>query len=98
MPDSDLEARVSALEARVAEVAADATAARHLAAANDRDYADLAIKLDALRGVVNAHGVQTADRFDRLEREMRTGFAQTAAGHQQIVELLTGRIERGDDR
>jgi outer membrane murein-binding lipoprotein Lpp len=38
---SDLEARVAALEARVEAVAADATAARHLAAARDRDLADL---------------------------------------------------------
>jgi outer membrane murein-binding lipoprotein Lpp len=112
MPDPDLEARVSALETRMDEVAADASAARHLAAANDRDYADLNLKVDALRGVVNAHGVQTASRFDQidarfdrldgrvdgLEREMRAGFAQTAAGQQRIVDLLTGRIERGEDR
>jgi hypothetical protein len=29
---------------------------------------------------------------------MRAGFAQTAAGQQRIVDLLTGRIERGEDR
>jgi hypothetical protein len=105
MPDPDLESRVSALEARVEEVAADASAARHLAAANDRDYADLSLKVDALRGVVNAHGVQTASQIAELRREMRTGFAemrakfdQTSAGHQQIVDLLTGRIERGEDQ
>jgi len=112
MPDPDLESRVSALEARMDEVAADASAARHLAAANDRDYADLAIKVDANRNAINALGVQTANRFDqlddrfdrlddridRLEHEMRAGFARTAAGHQQIVELLTGRIEGGEDR
>lgn len=87
------------------EVAADASAARHLAAANDRDYADLSIKVDAHRRAINTLGEQHAARFDRLdsrvdrlEREMRAGFAQTAAGHQQIVDLITGLIERGEDR
>jgi tetrahydromethanopterin S-methyltransferase subunit G len=101
----DLRARVTALERRVEEVAADASAARHLAAANDRDYADLAVKVDANRIAINALGVQTADRFERLERkvddgfaEMRAKFDQTASGQQQIVELITGLIERGDDR
>ncbi|MDN5932032.1 MAG: hypothetical protein L0I24_13365, partial [Pseudonocardia sp.] len=55
---------------------------------------------------INALGVQTAGRFDqhdrrfdRLENEMRTGFAemrgkldQAAAGQQRIVDLLTGLI------
>ena len=123
MPEpSDVEARLAALEARVEEVAADAAAARHLAAAGDRDLADLGVKVDANRRAINALGVQTAarfdgvdqrldgvdQRFDRLENEMRTGFAevrgemhtgfaemrgkldQTAAGQQQIVDLITG--------
>jgi hypothetical protein len=112
MPDPDLEARVSALETRMNEVAADASAARHLAAANDRDYADLSIKVDAHRRAINALGEQHAARFDRLEgrftrlegrfdgleQEMRTGFGKAAAGQQQIVDLLTGRIERGEDQ
>jgi HD superfamily phosphodiesterase len=112
MPDPDLEARVSALETRMNEVAADASAARHLAAANDRDYAGLAIKVDANRRAINALGVQTADRFDRLEQKVDSGFAkadenfarvqavldQQAAGQQRIVDLITGLIERGEDR
>jgi hypothetical protein len=43
-------------------------------------------------------------RFDRLEDEMRTGFAemggkldQAAAGQQQIVDLLTGQGTRQTD-
>ena len=36
---SDVEARLAAPEARMEEVAADAAAARHLAAARDRDLA-----------------------------------------------------------
>jgi len=87
------------------EVAADAAAARHLAAARDRDLADLGIKVDANRSAINALGVQTAARFDRVDErvdrleakvdagftEMRGKLDQTAAGMQQIVDLLTRR-------
>lgn len=100
---TDLESRVAALEARMGEVAGDAAAARHLAAA--RDLADLGLKVDANRAAINALGVQTAGRFDQLENEMRTGFAemrgkldQAAAGQQQIVGLLTGRISGQSDQ
>ncbi len=65
------------------DVAADAAAARHLAAARDRDLADLTIKVDANRAAISALGEQTNARFngvdgriDRLEREMRNGFAE----------------------
>lgn len=99
----DLEARVTALETQMAQVAADASAARHLAAANDRDLSSLSAKVDAHRAAINALGVQTADRFDRMDRridglesEMRAGFTdvrgkldQTTAGLQQIISLLT---------
>ena len=109
---SDLEARLAALEARVEEVAADAAAARHLAAARDRDLADLGVKVDANRAAVNALGVQTAGRFDRLEQrvdrleekvdggftEMRGKLDQAAAGQQQIVDLLTGLISGQGDQ
>jgi hypothetical protein len=74
-PAPDLEPRVTALEARVEEVAADAAAARHLAAARDRDLADLGVKVDANRKAINALGVQTAARFDRLEQRVEAGFA-----------------------
>jgi hypothetical protein len=105
----DADARLSAVEARVEEVAAeasaarqDAAAARHLAAAQDRDVADLGVKVDANRKAINALGVQTAARFDRLENEMRAGFAEirgrldhAAAGQQHIVELLTTLLPGG---
>jgi chromosome segregation ATPase len=72
---SDLEARLTALEARVGELAADtrtaredAAAARHLAAARDRDIADLAVKVDANRSAINALGEQTRERFDAVDR------------------------------
>jgi tetrahydromethanopterin S-methyltransferase subunit G len=123
---ANFEARLAAVEARLEEVAADATAARHLAAARDRDLAGITVKVDANRAAINGLGVQAAarfdqvdQRFDRLENKVDTGFAemrakfdqidskfdqvdagfmemrakfdQTAAGMQQIVDLLTRR-------
>jgi hypothetical protein len=95
VPDpDDAERRLSALEARAEDVAAaerDAAAARHLAAAHDRDLADLGVKVDANRRAINALGVQTAarfdrvdERFDRLEAEMRAGFAEMRAGFAEM--------------
>ncbi len=106
---SDVEARLAALEARMHVVAAlesrmdvvaaDAAAARHLAAARDRDLADLGVKVDANRAAINALGVQTAAGFEETRKgfaEMRGRLDQTAAGQQQIVDLLTTLIsERG---
>jgi hypothetical protein len=103
----DFEARLAALEVRVEEVAADAAAARNLAAARDRDLADLGLKVDANRSVINAVGEQTASRFDRLEekfgrleQKVDTGFAemrgsldQAAAGQRQIAQLLTTLVD-----
>lgn len=87
----DHEARISRLEARMDEVAEDAAAARHLAAANDRDLADLGVKVDANRRSINALSEQTRARFDqvdrrfeRLEAEMRTGFAELRTGHDEL--------------
>lgn len=109
---AEFEARLSAMERRIEQIVADtaaavsdAAAARHLAAARDRDLADLTVKVDASRQVINALGVQTAARFDRVDQhfdrlerhvdngfaEMRARFDQTAAGMAQIVELLTRR-------
>lgn len=92
---ADFEARLAAVEARLEEVAADAAAARHLAAARDRDLADLGIKVDVNRQVINALGEQTAAGFADMRAgfaEMRAKLDQTAAGMAQIVDLLT----RGD--
>jgi hypothetical protein len=97
MPDPDLESRVSALEARMDEVAADASAARHLAAANDRDYADLSIKVDANRRAINALGVQTADRFDRLEQKVDRGFAKVDQNFAMVDENFA-RVQAVLDR
>jgi hypothetical protein len=93
------EARLAAVEAHVEQVA------RHLAAARDRDLADLAVKVDANRSAINALSVQTAARIDQLEQRMDAGFAgirgrfdQTAAGMQTIVALLNpcpSNLDRG---
>ena len=91
---SDVEARLAALEARMDIVAADAAAARHLAAARDRDLADLGVKVDANRTAINALGEQTAAGF----AEMRGKLDAAAAGQQRIVDLLTGLISGPSDQ
>ncbi len=62
-----------------------------------------------LESRVAALGVQTAARFDRLrvdrlEEKVDSGFAemrakldQAAAGHEQVVGLLTTLIDRDDN-
>ena len=105
MPEPpDTERRLTALEARVEDVAAEASAARqgaaaarHLAATHDRDLADLGVKVDANRRAINALGVQTAarfdrvdERFDRLGAEMRAGFAETGRGFAEMRGRLDG--------
>lgn len=91
---SESEARLAALEARVEVVAADAAAARHLAAARDRDLADLGVKVDANRTVIGALGEQAAARFNRVEQqidslrtEMRSGFAEV---HSRFAGVHSG--------
>jgi uncharacterized protein (DUF3084 family) len=100
----DHETRISRLEVRMEEVAADASAARHLAAARDRDLADLTVKVDANRKAINALGEQTRARFDqvdarfdqvdarfdRLETEMRAGFTYM---HAKFAEMDRGFAE-----
>ncbi len=73
---------------------------------------DLGVKVDANHAAINALGVQTARRFDRLEQrvdrleekvdggfaEMRGKLDQAAAGQQQIVDLLTGLVSGQGDQ
>jgi chromosome segregation ATPase len=91
---ADFEARLAAVEARLEEVAADAAAARHLAAARDRDLADLTVKVDAGRSALNALGVQTAARFDRLEQRIG-GLDQRVGGLEQRVGSLENKVDAG---
>ncbi|MGH3628873.1 MAG: permease [Sciscionella sp.] len=108
---SDLEARVAALESRVGELVGqaqaareDAAAARHLAAANDRDVAELRSEIrDFRQATTGSFNAMRSDLTD-LRTETRDGFAemrgkldQTAAGQQQIAELLnTLTSQQGD--
>ncbi|MGQ0623656.1 MAG: hypothetical protein ACT4PP_03230 [Sporichthyaceae bacterium] len=96
---SDIEVRLAAVEARLEVVAADAAAARHLAAARDRDLADIGVKVDANRAVISALGEQTAarfdvlegrfdhleGRFDRLEGEVAAGFSEMRGRFDQVA-------------
>jgi hypothetical protein len=91
-PD-DIEARVAALEVRLGQVSADvqvaredAAAARHLAAARDRDIADLAVKVDANRSAVNALGEQTRERFDAVDRRFEALERKVDDGFRRIDE------------
>jgi flagellar capping protein FliD len=86
----DHETRISRLEARIEEVAADAAAARHLAAMNDRDLADVGVKLDANRKAINALGEQTRGRFDQVD----TRFDQV----DRRFERLDTRFDQVDRR
>ncbi len=84
---SALEPRVSALESRIDKVAADAAAARHLAAARDRDLADLTIKVDANRKAINALSLQTAGGFAEMRvrfEEIDARFSRIDAGFEQV--------------
>lgn len=101
---SELEARVAALEARMNEGGPMPRPRGHLAAARDRDLADLTVTVDANRSAITALGEQTADRFARLQQKVDYGFTemrgtldQTAAGQQQIAELLNTLIAREGD-
>jgi len=104
-----LEARVEAAATAAAAAATDAAAARYLAAAHDRDIADLGVKVNACTAAINALGEQTRSRFDHVDRrferleakvdtglaEMRHGFDQTAAGFARIATLIEGLEARG---
>ena len=81
---ADVERRLAALEARMDVAAADATAARHLAAARDRDLADLGVKVDANRTVINAMGQQLSGRIDELSERMDARFEQVDARFQAM--------------
>jgi hypothetical protein len=92
----DLEARVAALEVRMEAVAADATAARHLAAARDRDLADLAVKVDANKSAINALGEQTRERFDAVDRRFEAVDRRFDALERKVDDGFTeirGRLD-----
>lgn len=104
----DLEARVAAVEARVADLAQrvqrseqDAAAARVLAGAADRDVTEVREEIrDFRRAAMSGFNAMRADLTD-LRQHMTTGFIEVrgrldaaAAGQQRIVDLLTAVLER----
>jgi hypothetical protein len=79
----DLEGRAAALEARVGELAGEARAARedaataqHLAAANDRDVAEVRHEIRDFRQATAASFSAMRSGLTDLQTEMRTGLTQ----------------------
>ncbi|MDQ2707548.1 MAG: hypothetical protein M3Z25_07880 [Actinomycetota bacterium] len=97
----DLEARVAALEARLEEVAADAVAARHLAAGADRDVSEVRAELRAPTSALNAlreTQVEQGQAMNQGFAEMRGKLDQTAGGLELIGGLLNTLIARDTDQ
>ncbi|WP_232668606.1 hypothetical protein [Pseudonocardia sp. TRM90224] len=99
--DPSLEARLTALSARVEMIGAEAAVARHLAVAHDRDISDLGVKVNALMTTVNGLGVQTANGFtevraglDRLENEMHAGFHRLESEMRSTFRQTAGAINQ----
>ncbi len=90
-------------EARAARE--DAAAARHLAAANDRDVAEVRSEISEFRQAATASfNAMRSDLID-LRTEMRAGFTQVrgqldgaAAGLEQITGLLNTLITQQGDQ
>ena len=102
----DLEGRVTALETQVRDLSDrvrvsehDAAAARVLAGGADRDVAEIRTEIrDFRRANTRSFNAMREDLID-LRQKMRAGFDATAAGQEQIVNLLTlliNREEQGD--
>jgi chromosome segregation ATPase len=102
----DLEARVAALETQVRDLAArvrnseqDAAAARVLAGGADRDVEQIRGEIrDFRQATTSSFNAMREDLTDLRQRmndgftEMRGKFDATAAGQQQIVDLLNTLI------
>ncbi len=104
--------RVAALEARVGELARearaareDAAAARHLAASNDRDVAEVRREIRDFRQATAASFNAMRSGLTDLQTETRTGLTQvrgqldrTAAGLEQITSPLSTLIAQQGDQ
>jgi archaellum component FlaC len=90
----DPEARLARLEARVEEVAADAAAARHLAAAHDRDIADVGVKVNACRGGVEGRLGGVEGRLGGVEGRLG-GVEGRLDGLEQRVDVLETKVDEG---
>jgi chromosome segregation ATPase len=95
-----LEREVARLREQVVNTRTDAAAARVLAGGADRDVSAFGAKLDAHTKTLNALREtqveqdailrEHSEKIDRLEREMRHGFATLGTGMAQITALLQG--------
>lgn len=108
MASDDLEPRVEALEDQVRDLTArvratehDAAAARVLAGGADRDVGEIRGELRDFRQATTASFnamrqdfVDLRDQVDRGFAEMRGKLDATAAGQQQIVDLLQTMIDK----
>jgi hypothetical protein len=96
--EEQFEARLTHVEHEVRLARADAADARVLACGADRDVDTFATKLavqkrlvEAVRGtqVTHTEQLRTIDqRVDKLEAEVREGFARQALGQHEITVLL----------
>ncbi len=93
MREDGFEERLSAAERRIEEVAEDAAAARHLAAAGDRDLADLTARVLATQQAIDGVGV----RLTGLEGRMTCleGRMDSLDGR---MDHLSGRVTRLEGR
>jgi hypothetical protein len=103
---------VAALEARVGELARgaraareDAAAARHLAASNDRDVAEVRREIRDFRQATAASFNAMRSDLTDLQTETRTGFTRVrgqldgaAAGLEQITSPLNTLIAQQGDQ
>ena len=96
-----LDDRVAELERRMGDV-------EDLARNTDQDVADWRTTLNNHTKTINAWGEQINARFDRVEAEMRsefadvrlemrTGFGTLAEGQAKITKLLTKHLGEPDD-
>ncbi len=106
----DLEARVTALETHVRELAQrvshsehDAAAARVLAGGADRDVNEFRGEIRDFRQATTSSFNAMREDLTDLRTKVDTGFTEmrgrldaTAAGQQQIVDLLTTMINQDD--
>jgi len=103
----DLDARLTAVENRLDDVAEqsrrareDSAAARVLAGAADRDVSEMRTELRGHTQVLNALRATQLEyeaRFDRVDGELadlRKGFGVLHAGMNRITEMLTELLHR----
>ncbi|WP_072480998.1 hypothetical protein [Amycolatopsis australiensis] len=100
----DLEARVSALEAQARQARQDATAARILAGAADRDVSEFKQGQNALiRSIGALRETQLEDherltdlevKVDNLDAKVDSGFTKVNIGVEQISRLLQQVIDK----